>query len=114
MQAASKIRVNEVAEDFPWIITAMKPLRGLAIPCPFEEVERRWQDDALLDRLRKDADSPANRLPPKSLRYGLEGLRDDLQELGLFYEARDGRINMPDVYRVGFGLGRKGGVKPVR
>ena len=26
---------------------------------------------------------------------------------------RDGRINMPDVYRVGFGLLRKGGTKPV-
>ena len=25
---------------------------------------------------------------------------------------RDGRINMPDLYRVGFGLGRKGGIKP--
>jgi hypothetical protein len=26
---------------------------------------------------------------------------------------RDGRINMPDLYRVGFGLGRKGGVTPL-
>jgi len=26
----------------------------------------------------------------------------------------DMRINMPDLYRVGFGLGRRGGVKPIR
>jgi hypothetical protein len=26
---------------------------------------------------------------------------------------KDGRINMPDLYRVGFGLGRRGGVKPM-
>jgi hypothetical protein len=25
---------------------------------------------------------------------------------------KDGRVDMPDLYRVGFGLGRKGGVKP--
>jgi len=28
------------------------------------------------------------------------------------HKKRDGRIDMPDLYRVGFGLGRKGGVKP--
>jgi hypothetical protein len=26
----------------------------------------------------------------------------------------DDRVNLPDVYRVGYGLGRKGGVKTVR
>jgi hypothetical protein len=26
----------------------------------------------------------------------------------------DGRINLPDVYRVGYGLGRRGGVKAIR
>ncbi len=26
---------------------------------------------------------------------------------------KDERVNMPDLYRVGFGLGRRGGVKPV-
>ena len=26
----------------------------------------------------------------------------------------DGRIQMPDVYRIAFGLGRRGGVKPLK
>jgi len=44
----------------------------------------------------------------------LAGLRTDLLDLALFSRQPDGRINMPDVYRVGFGLGRMGGVKPIR
>jgi hypothetical protein len=35
-----------------------------------------------------------------------------LEQLGLINFMRDGRVNMPDLYRVGFRLGRKGGVKP--
>ena len=31
-----------------------------------------------------------------------------------FQRLRDGRVNVPDVFRVGYGIGRKGGVKPVR
>jgi hypothetical protein len=26
---------------------------------------------------------------------------------------KDERLNMPDIYRIGFKLGRKGGIKPV-
>lgn len=36
----------------------------------------------------------------------------DLERLGIFEKMKDSRINMPDLYRVGFGLGRRGGVKP--
>jgi hypothetical protein len=52
-------------------------------------------------------------LPPKHLDQGLDGLLEDMLSLALFSRMQDGRINMPDVYRVGFGLGRKGGVKPI-
>jgi|GEM_PF-2093247 len=46
------------------------------------------------------------------LYHDLEGIRQDLQRLGIFIIRKDSRIDMPDLYRVGFGLGRKGGVKP--
>jgi hypothetical protein len=52
--------------------------------------------------------------PPSYEEHGVNGLKQDLIDLGIFQEMRDGRINMPDVYRVGYGLGRKGGVKPIR
>jgi hypothetical protein len=38
----------------------------------------------------------------------------DLQGLGMVQRIDGGRIQMPDVFRVAFGLGRRGGVKPVK
>jgi hypothetical protein len=38
----------------------------------------------------------------------------DLKDLGVINYLSDERIQMPDVYRIAFGLGRKGGVKPLK
>ena len=113
VQEASRIRVNEIREDFFWISTVMEPLRGLAVPCDFSEIRGRWDDAAVLSRLEPGGNTVSGLLP-KRLELGLKGLRDDLLDLAVFSQQKDGRINMPDVYRVGFGLGRRGGVKPIR
>jgi hypothetical protein len=34
--------------------------------------------------------------------------------LGVIQRMEDGRIQMPDVYRIAFGFGRRGGVKPLK
>jgi len=113
VQEASRIRVREMQEDYPWVEILMKPLSGLTVPCPFEEIARRWQDDNILDRLQGDIENAAVKLPPVHLGQGPEGIRKDLEALGVFECMRDNRVNMPDVYRVGYGLGRRGGVKAV-
>jgi hypothetical protein len=72
-----------------------------------------FRDASKITALRKDAEQPSA-LPPPHLDDGPEGLRTDLSDLGVLSITPDGRINMPDVYRVGFGLGRRGAVKPIR
>ena len=53
-------------------------------------------------------------LPPEHLDEGPAGVRRDLENLGVFERMKkDDRVNVPDLYRVGFGLGLKGGAKPV-
>lgn len=113
VQEASRIRVEEVKEDFFWVQTLMEPLKGLVIPCAFDEIRDRWQTARVIEKLERQDGTDAALLP-KHLDEGFEGLRDDLLELALFSRQKDGRINMPDVYRVGFGLGRMGGVRPIR
>jgi hypothetical protein len=118
VQAASRIRVNEVTtEDYPWIEFVMQPLRGkVTVPCAADEFERLWVKDKTIERL-KDQLAQSNvgvKLPPQSLGLGAIGLLDDLQSLGLIERLRDQRIQMPDVYRIGFGFGRRGGVKPLK
>jgi len=37
---------------------------------------------------------------------------DAPQQVGAILEQVDGRIEVPEVYRLGFGLGQRGGVRP--
>ena len=109
VQAASQIRVRELKEDYPWVDKLLKPLKGMVVPCRFEEISDRWQIDSLKDSIAQEA----VKLPPQHIDQGADGIREDLESLGIFMRMRDGRVNIPDVFRVGYGLGRRGGVKPV-
>jgi len=109
VQKASEIRVSELAEDYPWVRAVLDPLRGLTVPVAFEVISQRWTD--YFPRGPEDANA-GGRLPPQHAEKGWSGVRNDLLTVGVFEERKDGRIDMPDLYRVGFGLGRKGGVKP--
>lgn len=108
VQKASEIRVNEMAEDYPWVPSFLRPLKGLTVPCDFDLIKNHWN----VQFPSGPSDQESEGLPPQHSERGWDGLRDDLVELGLFELKSDGRINMPDLYRVGFGLGRRGGVKP--
>ncbi|MBF0517636.1 MAG: hypothetical protein HQK97_11080 [Nitrospirae bacterium] len=113
VQEASKIRVREMQEDYPWVDTVMKPLSGLVVPCEFQEIASRWKKDKTLDHLKDEIAGATIKLPPIHLKDGADGIRQDIEELGVFQRMVDGRVNLPDVYRLGYGLGRRGGVKRV-
>ncbi len=110
VQQASQIRISELAEDYPWVEKLMEPLQGLTVPCAFSAVLERWTKELGKDPV---AMKTSERLPPEHLEQGWDGVRLDLETLGVLERMKDGRVNMPDLYRVGFGLGRRGGVKPV-
>jgi hypothetical protein len=118
VQAASQIRVNEITgEDYPWVDLVMQPLRGrLTVPCPAKDIENIWRREQTLRALRAGLQESgrAVKLPPQSLDDGAEGVLRDLEELGLIKQLKDLRIQMPDVYRIAFGFGRRGGVKPLK
>lgn len=112
VQEASKIRVREIREDYPWMDRVLRPLEGLVVPCRFDEIAERWR--GVLDQLTTAVKKDDVKLPPAHIDDGPDGVRQDLETLGVFLRLRDGRVNVPDVFRVGYGLGRRGGVKPVR
>lgn len=108
IQKASEIRVQEMAEDYPWVPDVLSTLSGMNVPVEFDAVRKKWEEKFPFGA--KDI-NPA-RLSAQHVDRSWDGVRDDLQRLGLLETKKDGRIDMPDLYRVGFGLGRKGGVKP--
>ena len=114
VREASRIRIREVQEDYPWVHEVLDSLKGMLVPCTFDAVAERWRRDRIVERLAEDAGRDDLKLPPRNIDRGSDGVREDLESLGIFLRMRDGRVNIPDVFRVGFGLGRRGGVKPVR
>ena len=111
---ASEVRTQELREDYPWVHQVMTSLNGIVVPCEFGEIRRRWQSQEVLARLREKVSEDEMKLPPRHFDDGPKGIRRDLESLGIFRRLDDSRVNIPDVFRVAYGLGRRGGVRPVR
>jgi hypothetical protein len=109
VRRASEIRVIELGEDFPWTKPAMEALEGLNVPCTRKDLVSRWTANSAMKRVDGLPSGDRN----KNSTLGQLGLLQDLVEVGVLEVRSDGRCNIPDVYRVGFGLKRRGGVKPV-
>ena len=111
---ASKVRVHELQEDYPWVHRVLNSLRDLVVPCEFREIAERWQRDGVVEDLAREVVDGEVKLPPRHIDEGADGILQDLESLRVLMRLRDGRVSIPDVFRVGYGLGRRGGVKPTR
>lgn len=113
--SASAIRIGEIKEDYPWVQPLLEAARGLSVPCEPDELLERWTKKQI-DEVRAATKLPPRRFTTDPNRSGTKDvLIDDLVELAVLYRTDDQRrLNMPDIFRVGFGIKRKGGVRPPR
>jgi hypothetical protein len=119
--AASNTRVDELREH-RWVPEVMGELKDhLLVPFSVEDLEACWRRAGTLERVREEA-RPSKIVAdemvqpwfvPAHIDEGAAGVCGDLVTLGVFRRMRDGRIDVPDVYRLGYGLRRKGGVPPL-
>ena len=115
---ASKIRIIELKEDYPWVGPLLDVLKGATVPLTFKELTQKWSNTCITDSM--DLAKQKQRLPPRryssdpNRKHTLEALVDDLIELAVLYRTEDKRYNMSDIFRVGFGIKRRGGVRPPR
>ena len=116
VQEASRIRVNEITrEDYPWIETVMAPLRKrITVPCSDNDIITLWNEENIIAKLRTQIQGDVVKLPPQHIDEGPKGILNDLEALGVIQFLSGRRVQMPDVYRIAFSLGRRGGVKPLR
>lgn len=94
LEETSKQRVDEIAEESP-VVRRLEAIRGLQVPLMWRDAEKR------VGAVRTDSDG-----------FGEDGnaVLDELARLGVVRRREDGRLDVPDVYRFGFGIKRKGGV----
>ena len=91
----SQQRVAEVQEEYS-LTARLRNLEGQQVMMRPEEAEK------LLGRPRPEE-------PPGAPTNGKMVL-EELINLGVLSRRKDGRIDVPDIYRYGFGIKRKGGV----
>ncbi len=113
VQAASVNRIEELEEDYPWLTTIMKPFANRA-SVPMTEAVFDQELSEAFGLIPAGVPGLSERLPKELRNQGVHGLITYLCQLGLLTQMKDERLNMPDIYRIGFKLGRKGGIKPAQ
>jgi hypothetical protein len=123
LRAASELRVDQLKEEYKWIELALAPLAGLRVPCSDKDVIDRWIADDTVDTIAASAKKDKYLAPSEmilgdrqsgaSMRLPREtGLLETLLNMGVLEQRVDGRINMPDIYRIGAEIVGRGRVAP--
>ncbi len=100
VRAVSVERVMELQEEYSWLEQLKKALTGTTLLISKSDFIKKIRMD-LWDAKTQE------KLPATSP----QGIFDVLQKLGIVYLARDGRVNVPEIYLHGFGMKRKGGLR---
>ncbi|EXJ13215.1 hypothetical protein [Imhoffiella purpurea] len=115
IQAASDLRLQHLQEDYRWIETILEPLADLRVPCPEDDIRTRWREAETVPALSESSKSYLEPIEfSESGEDRLTALLRALIRIGVAERRADGRINVPDIYRVAAKLLRRGGVRPNR
>jgi len=119
VRQASKIRMSELREDYRWIDAIFRPLKDMLVPVERSEVTKRWREQKVVSSVYREmaTDQSGRYLPPPRMNTRTDdpsthaGLMETLDHLGIVETTADGRLNMPDLFRLAAGVKRKGGVR---
>ncbi|MYW64884.1 hypothetical protein GTY65_12520 [Streptomyces sp. SID8379] len=122
VREASTVRVDQISEDTPWVDLAIRRLAGCQVPITQRKVIDIWKGSDLPLRLREDAARYTQADRPELVRTGprhpddLPRLVQELIDLGVLRRRDQNHsddyslLDLPDIYRLAFGLGRLGGI----
>jgi hypothetical protein len=115
LRAASKTRVDQLHQEFPWIKGVLAPLDGLLLPARESSVYKVWATARTTRTVLKDAESNGYLPPFVPMREGNDErlLYEAMKNIGVMSRRKDGRLDMPDLFRVAANLLKKGGTTPI-
>jgi hypothetical protein len=114
LRAASRVRVEQLKDEYKWIELSLEPLAGLRVPCPESDIIERWEEQKTATQIAQDS-SKIRYLPPSEmtdLEQAEIGLLRTLIKIGVLERRPDRRMNMPDIFRIGASLIGRGRVAP--
>ncbi len=109
VRRASGARLTELREDYPWIDLVLKPLRRHFVPIPKAELFGLWQGEGVMERVRGQA---TQWLAPIGvfIEDSPDALLETMTSIAVMEMRANGKINVPDIFRVEAEILRKGGV----
>lgn len=111
LRQASKTRVEQLEVEYPWIRRALAPLAGLRVPCQSFDLHTAWNASDTAETISHAA-SAGNFLAPRSESDKLTNL--DLEaamvKIGVISYRPDGRVDIPDLFRIAARMLKLGGV----
>ena len=108
---ASNSRLTELREDFPWINAVLNPLRRQFVPIPRDELFELWEKNDVIKHIFEQAEEE-RWLPPIDVfvEPTLAALLRSMRHIAVMEERANGKINVPDIFRVEADILRRGGV----
>jgi len=112
LREASKVRVEQLAVEYRWVKRALAPLAGIKVPCDREDIYDLWQQSntvkVILTAAQKEGFLPP--FPNRSTGDKEELLENAMERIGVLTYRSDGRIDMPDLFRIAARMFKLGGV----
>lgn len=112
LREASKTRVEQLALEYKWVKRALAPLAGLKVPCQRYEVHDLWYASDTVRTIVESANAEGF-LPPYKLSLTTEGelaLEAAMERIGVIAYRPDGRLDIPDLFRIAARMFKLGGV----
>lgn len=114
LRTASKMRVDQLHDEFPWIKGVLAPLDGLLLPCEEDDVFEVWRRAKTVAKAVEDAQRYGYLAPfPEQAGADERDLYKALERIGVMFRRLDDRLDMPDLFRVAAKLLKKGGTAPL-
>jgi hypothetical protein len=111
VRQASSARLAELREDYQWIDLALEPLRRQFVPVEKDDLFKLWSDGRVTEKILEQAKN-SRWLAPIGviIEHSPEALLQTMVSIAVMEERANGKINVPDIFRVEAGILRKGGV----
>jgi len=111
VRGASNARLTELGEDYPWINLVLAPLRRQFVPIERYHLFDLWKGSQVIEQILEQS-SGNGWLAPIGviIDHSPDALLKTMDSIAVMEVRANGKINVPDIFRVEAGILRKGGV----